>query len=631
MQKIIAALLSAVLLFSLTACGNSGISQQQLDQSTPAPTASGGSSGKPAYSNEIIVGSTTQLNSDFAEGWTNGTSNKNVKDLIFGYKTVAYTEEGRFIIDPTVVEKHESTDNPDGTKTHVMTIRQGLTYNDGTAITAKDYVFYLLNGSSPQFAAIEADNTLGINFVGYEEFSSGETRTFSGVRLLDEMTFSVTIKAEELPYFYDLTYASALPYPMHVLAPGVEITDDGQGATLSEAYTEELVRKAFLDQSTGYRYAPRVTAGPYRFESYDAGSNTCIVTRNDLFAGDYEGIRPSIERIIVKQTTTATQMDELASGAIHLSDQVSGGTAINSGLDLAESGAFAYISYPRAGYGKIAFACDFGPTQFPEVRQALAWLLDRDEFARQYTGGFGSVVDGYYGVSQWEYTENKDQLDQTLTHYSFNPEKAKEVLIEGGWVLNEKGQPFTEGTDTLRYKEVDGELMPLIIRWANTPDNPVSDLLNATLPAETMKIGMQIVSTTIDFNTLLNHLYKDGIDEPVYHMFNMGTGFDEVSAAWYYYSTDPRFFGLYNTNFIADEELEALALDMKATDPADTAGWSEKWVKFQQRWNYLLPDIPLYCDEYHQFYSEKLENFRPSSLWSFGRALPRAQIQGYGS
>jgi hypothetical protein len=196
LQKIIAALLSAVLLFSLTACGNSGISQQQLDQSTPAPTASGGSSGKPAYSNEIIVGSTTQLNSDFAEGWTNGTSNKNVKDLIFGYKTVAYTEEGRFIIDPTVVEKHESTDNPDGTKTHVMTIRQGLTYNDGTAITAKDYVFYLLNGSSPQFAAIEADNTLGIARYGNKAvYCSAHIDLNSQLSVVDIVFCFVKVKA----------------------------------------------------------------------------------------------------------------------------------------------------------------------------------------------------------------------------------------------------------------------------------------------------------------------------------------------------------------------------------------------------------------------------------------------------
>ena len=64
----------------------------------------------------------------------------------------------------------------------------------------------------------------------------------------------------------------------------------------------------------------------------------------------------------------------------------------------------------RAGYGKITFACDFGPTQFPAVRQAIAYLLDRNEFASQYSGGYARVVNGYFGLSQWEYRENREAL-----------------------------------------------------------------------------------------------------------------------------------------------------------------------------------------------------------------------------
>ena len=87
-------------------------------------------------------------------------------------------------------------------------------------------------------------------------------------------------------------------------------------------------------------------------------------------------------------------MDELATGSVDLLTGISNGAEIQAGLDLVEQGGFSYSSYPRAGYGKLQFVCDHGPTQFPEVRQAIAYLLDRNDFAKSFTGGFGSVVHG---------------------------------------------------------------------------------------------------------------------------------------------------------------------------------------------------------------------------------------------
>lgn len=273
---------------------------------------------------------------------------------------------------------------------------------------------------------------------------------------------------------------------MSVLAPGADITDDGNGATFSDNFTTDLIRDPIVNETTGFRYKPTVTCGPYSFESYDANSNTAVVVRNEKFKGIYDGSKPSIDKIIVKLVEEATQIDELEAGTVDLIANLSGGTYVNAGLDLAESGAVSYVSYPRFGYGKIAFACNFGPTQFPAVRQAIAWLIDRDEFARQFTGGYGIVVDSNYAASQWEYQENKDILDEKLVHYTLNPDKAKEVLVADGWTLNEKGEDFVEGTDTLRYKMVNGELMPLTIQWASS-GNSVADLISALLPSEAAK------------------------------------------------------------------------------------------------------------------------------------------------
>lgn len=589
-------------------------------EATTAATASTAKS-------QVILGSSTQVNGDFFDGWTNSATNAYLKELMGGYATVAWTKEGRYVINPVAVPSHTAVVNADGSKTYTFNLAQNLTYNDGSKITAKDYVFSILYAASPEAVELGAQYGTGPEYVGYEDFHSGKSRTFSGIRLLNDYSFSITIKASELPYFFDLSLVSVGPVPMHVLAPGVTITDTGKGATLSAAYNADLLRKTILTPGTGYRYKPLVTSGPYQFENFNPADSTASVVLNPRFLGEYDGAKGSIYRIIVKLTNNATQMDELKTGAIDMLQGISGGVQINRGLDMYDQGLVNYAFYPRYGYGKIAFACDFGPTQFDSVRRAIAYSLDRNEFARQYTGGFGIVVNGYYGASMWEYKQNADRLDKELNAYAYNLQKAEEELVAGGWTLNKDGKAFQKGVDTLRHKMVDGKLMPLVIEWANTANNPVSELIATMLVPEVRKIGMQINGTTVDFAVLLNHLYKEGIDKPVYGMFNLGTGFATTQAYWYYYSTDPEYFGTYNTNFIADKELESIALDMKKTDPTDLAGWVEKWIKFEKRWNFLLPDIPLYSDMYHDFYNPRIVGYESSSTWDFRYAIVRASVK----
>ncbi|HHU89180.1 MAG TPA: ABC transporter substrate-binding protein [Spirochaetales bacterium] len=592
-----------------------------------AAFAKGATEAAPNVETQVILGSSTQVNGDFFDGWTNSATNAYLKGLMGGYETVAWTKEGRYEVNPVAITSFDAVDNADGTKTYTFHLANNLTYNDGHHITASDYVFNILYAASPQAVEIGASYGTGPEYVGYEDYHSGKVNYFEGIKIHSDYSFSITIKAEELPYFFDLSLVSVGPLPLHVIAPGVEVLNTAKGAALSSNFTADLLRQTVLTPGTGYRYKPLVTSGPYQFENYNPADSTASVVLNPLFLGEYDGAKGSIYRIIIKLTNTATEMDELRTGAIDMLQGVSGGDSISRGLDLYDQGIVNFASYPRYGYGKIAFACDFGPTQFDAVRRAIAYSLDRNEFARQYTGGYGIIVNGYYGASMWEYVQNATLLDKELNAYPFNLQKAEDELVKDGWTLNKDGKPFQKGVDTIRYKRVDGALMPLIIEWANTANNPVSDLIATMLVPEVRKIGMQINGTTVDFAVLLDHLYKDNIDKPVYGMFNLGTGFATTQAYWYYYSTDPEFFGVYNTNFISDKELEAISLDMKKTDPADLDGWVEKWIKFQKRWNYLLPDIPLYSDVYHDFFNPRIVGYDSLSTWDFRYAIIRASVK----
>lgn len=51
----------------------------------------------------------------------------------------------------------------------------------------------------------------------------------------------------------------------------------------------------------------------------------------------------------------------------------------------------------------ISFITDLGATKIKEVRQAVAYLLDRDKFIISLAGGYGQVINGAYGSAEWTY------------------------------------------------------------------------------------------------------------------------------------------------------------------------------------------------------------------------------------
>lgn len=259
---------------------------------------------------------------------------------------------------------------------------------------------------------------------------------------------------------------------------------------------------------------------------------------------------------------------------------------------------------------------------FPEVRQALAYLLDRNDFAKQFTGGYGSVVNGPYGTAQWFYQETKKELEEKLNSYPYDPAKAVELLEKAGFTLNESGAEFKEG-DGIRYKKMDdGKLMPLEIKWASTENNEVSDLLVVKLAEnpDLVKAGIKIQRDAMSFDELLNWLYRDASQDakygvPTYNMFNLASGFTPWYDRKYDYSTKEEMIKMgYNTNFIFDKELEQTATDMVMVAPDQRDAFKENFVKFIVRWNEMLPDLPLYSNQYHDFYNSKLKHWVTSEM-----------------
>lgn len=593
----------------------------------------------------IVYGSSTELSGDWGrEMWTNNAADKLVRELMDDYSTVASNQGGEFVVNPTIVKEMNSVVNEDGTKTFTVTINEGLVYNNGEPITAKDYVVESLFKCTQVAQDMGVMSALAETIVGGTAFQKGEAATVSGLRIVDEYTYSIQIVAEKLPYFYDLTYAAA--YPMNIaywFGAGIDVADDGEGCYFTGDFTLENVKPAV--EAARFATGDRVTAGPYNLVSFDKGALQATLTINPNYAGNFEGVKPSIEKIVITRAEDATWADGIKTGAFNFFDTITDGDDINTALDIIDEGGFQYLSFDRAGYGKIQFQCDFGPTQFAAVRQAVAMLLDRNEFANTFCKGWGGVVNGPYSSGLWQYQECEEWLEENLNTYEYSFDGAVALLEADGWVYNADGSDYTEG---LRYKKVTAEeagdyagngtladgtiLMPLRIEWASSEGNPVSELLKVMLAEnpDVAKAGMKINQTVMTFTELLNYIYRDESQGDkyavkTYSMYNLATGFVPAYDYAYNFASDPESTYVkqgYNTNFIFDKALDDLSMNMVyGIESDDTEGYLNVWREFIARWNELLPEVPLYSNVYVTMYPDWLEGYTQDSFWDFQQAI----------
>ena len=549
--------------------------------------------------NSIIMGNTTDLSGKFryaAFGGTNpGAADLDVQNLSTGLETVAITKEGGYEWNPTVVKSHEETMNEDGTRTYTVTIYDDLKLSDGTPVTVKNYVVFPMVFSSPVgVAAAGKDHQSGMTLEGFKTFNTYDgtegsgTKELAGLRMIDDYTYSITVSADYANYFYAISYAGLSAYDVSLWIGDADVKDDGNGVYFTDDfYAKEGDKYVMADHivtasqntDTTYPYS-----GPYVVKSYDSADKSAVLELNPNFKGNYEGVKPTIAKVVYKKIVSSTQLEDLKAGTLDVIAGITGGDETNEALALADGseGKYVYTHYSRAGYGKLGFRADYGPAQFTEVRQAVAYCMDRAKFAKDFTGGYGGVVDGPYYSGSWMYKAAVDQ-GMILNAYATSVDSAIEVLTEGGWVYDAEGNDYVEGVrykkipgavateNDINYKSKDGAYvttkvgddyyMPLVLNWYGTSDNPFTDQLMTGFASNDNVIaaGFNVQYTIGDFAPMLDELYQAAVygyysGSPMYSVFNFATGFTSAAYDYAYQMTiDPAMYDDYSAYYIKDE------------------------------------------------------------------------------
>lgn len=494
---------------------------------------------KAGEDNSAILGSSTELSGAFRNAsWGKSSpaaSDNDVMSLTSGYSTVMSDITGSYGWNYFAVDgEPTSVVNEDGTLTYTIKVRNDMVFSDGTPITAKNYIVGILANSTDVGVAAGGTGNGGLTLVGYKEFKNGTSPYFKGVQLLDEYTFAITFTEDYAGYYYSIINAGYSPNPTALYlgsAGDVVVDPETKQCGLNDAFYAK-------DEEGNYTTAAEIKAnmawdsplpysGPYVVQNYDASNKIATLKLNPLYPGDTQRGKATIETITYVKVISETQMDQFQNGEVDVIAGITGGDDTKAALAIVEANPtkFAETHYDRAGYGKIGFRGDFGPSMFQSVRQAIMYTINRPAFAETFTGGYGSVVHAAYYEGFSAFQAVKDEIN--LNEYTYSASRAVKALEAGGWVYNVKGQAFVAGTDDVRYKKLEGyELtkdnlhfstvdgkyktvkidgayyMPLAINYYGTQPNNVTDILITawqTNPVATTDIGMYIQYISCDF------------------------------------------------------------------------------------------------------------------------------------
>src|SRR5699024_4735405 len=127
-----------------------------------------------------------------------------------------------------------------------------------------------------------------------------------------------------------------------------------------------------------------------------------------------------------------------------------------------------------------------------EVRQALTYGFNRQNFVDTFFDGHGEVAHVPVSQVSWAYT---DELKEGINKYEYDPEKAKELLDEAGW---------KEGSDGIREK--DGQKLEFV--FTTYQDVAWIDRLIPMLIDDWGKIGVKVEANMQDSNAVSDMVFQ---------------------------------------------------------------------------------------------------------------------------
>ena len=347
-----------------------------------------------------------------------------------------------------------SASKQDGT-TITYTLRDGVTWHDGTAFTADDVVY--------TFELI-AKNELGVNAQYLVDLDTAKAS--------DAKTVVLTFKK---PQAFD---------------PGLVVP----------ILPKHIWGTKTPDEVSKFPNADPIGTGPFTFKERKQGQSVTLA-RNDKWWGTKPAAAGASWQVYTNDDLMA---QALKNGEVDIIPQVPptvfGGLQGDKDLTSVSLDSF---SFHHIGFNVSADKKSKGNPLLLDknVRQALGYALDRKQIAEIAYAGFaspgGSILMPSFGDFYWE-----PQGDQLIDN---NPDKANAVLDAAGYTMGPDGVRQTSDGKPLKFR---------IIAIATTS----TDVRTAQLfQASAAKVGIKLDLSNVDSDTMASTVYNtDGPDWDIF-------------------------------------------------------------------------------------------------------------------
>ena len=329
-----------------------------------------------------------------------GSMGSMVAEYLLGYDPETWRVEKPLLAEsyPEISEDH---------LTYIFTLREGVRWHDGEPFSAEDVLFSIKATMNPFADSAELR--------GY--FADLANVVVEGRTIRFEMSQPYWLNADML--------GSTLPIvPKHVYDPEGVLDQYSYADILTASERNDETLRAWGEAFNRHpaNRSP-VGTGPYRFESWDSGSELVLV-RNE----DYWGENAYLDRIVIRFITDATAaLTALKAGEIDFNHRL---TSIQyaqqtSGADFEAQ--FEKTTYKVPSYYYIGWNPQRPFFADKRVRQAMTMLIPRQDIIDNLRFGLAEIATSHFNPSSADFNPN-------LEPFPHDPDRAAALLDEAGWV-----------------------------------------------------------------------------------------------------------------------------------------------------------------------------------------------------
>ena len=537
-------LFSATVALTLAACGS-----KEQSSSTSS------TSGTTKYASEVThdgtpikggtlkyaIVSSSPFSGIFADELSSDTNDSSIGGLID--ESMFEYDENRKLTNTGLASIEFDVEN----KTATVTLNsKDYKWSDGQPVTIDDYIFAYQAIGNKDYTGVRYNDDYK-NVVGMEEYHDGKADSVSGLEKVDDYTVKIHFKE---------------------MSPSMQLAGGSVCAYIMPKHIFKDIPEAEWEKSDYVRGTKFVGLGQFKIESIVAGESVTLVPNEHYFRGVAK-----VDKVVMEVVSPDNIVSEMKAGNYDIATMPN--SQYEAYKDLtnvtflgSQASAYEYIGFHLGKYDKETGKNVTDPNakmSDVNLRQAMAYALDIDAAGQNLYNGLqhssNSIIIPFF----------KDIYNKEQEGFTYNPEKAKQLLDEAG------------------YKDVDGDGIrenkdgsKLQINFAARTRDEANESLVQQYLNWWKEIGLNVqlyTGRTIELNSFYD---KVQADDPEIDVFAAGwsTGYDPNPSGLFGETAQ------FNFERYVDAEGTTIMDKISSTESFDSA----KNVEFYKEWQKYVHD-----------------------------------------